>query len=124
MPAATLAAFQRDYKLSVAGSYLAALVGGVGAGIYVAPLFTGTAAAYSDLHPEWEFWAEPAGLVSAVGLIVAMISLKRAWACLTFRGNPGEGLQREGQGVITRSMTISGLTIVGVLASWVVRGIS
>lgn len=123
MAIATLQTFKRDFKIAIAFSLLGATVGAVGGGIYVSPVFTGKAAVYGDYHPEWEFWAEPGGIASLIGMLIAMVSLRAAWSCLIFKGRPGEGLDREGQGAVTRSMTIAGLTIIGVLLSWVVRGI-
>ncbi len=123
MPAASFASFQRDFRIAVVGSYLAALLGGGGSAVYVSPVFTGKSAIYGDWHPEWEFWSEPAGLATAVGVFIALASLNAGWRCLVFKGEPGQGLDRAGQGDITRSMSIAGLTIICVLLTWLVRGI-
>lgn len=121
--AATVEVFQRNYRLAVWSAYAAAALGLVGGGIYVYPVFTGTSAIYGDYRPEWEFWNEKAGLVSLAGLLIALLSLRASWFCLNWKGKPGEGLNRQGQSIVTRSMTIAGLTIIGVASAWMVRGI-
>jgi hypothetical protein len=86
-------------------------------------VFTGSAAVYDDYASEWRFWTEPAGIASLISVVVSALSISAAWSCLTWKGEIGQGLDREGQGVVTRSMTVSGLTIIGVIFAWLLRGV-